>query len=153
MHQAGHQAKSTPTIVSREVRIAPLGLPGTLNRPDGASAMVIFAHGSGSSRLSPRNIRVAEALNRRGIATLLFDLLLPEEEGDRRNVFDIKLLANRLTQAVGWVTGEPDLSHLPIGLFGASTGAAAALAVAARSAIASARRFRAAVALISQAMP
>ncbi len=130
MHQAGHQAKSTPTIVSREVRIAPLGLPGTLNRPDGASAMVIFAHGSGSSRLSPRNIRVAEALNRRGIATLLFDLLLPEEEGDRRNVFDIKLLANRLTQAVGWVTGEPDLSHLPIGLFGASTGAAAALAAA-----------------------
>jgi len=113
-----------------EVQIPPLGLAGTLNRPDGARAMVIFAHGSGSSRFSPRNIRVAEAFNRRGIATLLFDLLLPQEEGDRRNVFDIKLLARRLTQAVGWVSDESDLGNLPIGLFGASTGAAAALVAA-----------------------
>ena len=119
-----------PIIASREVLIPPLGLAGTLNRPDGARAMVIFAHGSGSSRFSPRNNRVAEAFNRRGIATLLFDLLLPEEEGDRRNVFDINLLARRLTQAVLWVVDEPDVGHLPIGLFGASTGAAAALVAA-----------------------
>ncbi len=92
--------------------------------------MVIFAHGSGSSRLSPRNIQVAEALNRRRVATLLFDLLLPEEEGDRRNVFNIELLGQRLIQAVRWVIGEPDVGSLPIGLFGASTGAAAALVAA-----------------------
>lgn len=119
-----------PIIASREVLIPPLGLAGTLNRPDGARAMVIFAHGSGSSRFSPRNNRVAEAFNRQGIATLLFDLLLLEEEGDRRNVFDINLLARRLTQAVLWVADEPDVGHLPIGLFGASTGAAAALVAA-----------------------
>jgi dienelactone hydrolase len=101
-----------------------------LNRPDKARAIVIFAHGSGSSRFSPRNNRVAEAFNRRGIATLLFDLLLPEEEDDRRNVFDIKLLAQRLTEAVRWVVAEPDVGNLPIGLFGASTGAAAALVAA-----------------------
>ena len=122
--------KGQPIVVSREVLIPPLGLPGTLNRPDGARAMVIFAHGSGSSRFSPRNNQVAEAFNRRGIATLLFDLLLPQEEGDRRNVFDIKLLAQRLTQAVRWVTDEPDIGKLLIGLFGASTGAAAALVAA-----------------------
>jgi putative phosphoribosyl transferase len=122
--------KGEPIVVSREVLIPPLGLAGTLNRPDGARAMVIFAHGSGSSRFSSRNIRVAEALNRQGIATLLFDLLLPQEEGDRRNVFDIRLLAQRLTLAVRWVSDEPDVSALPIGLFGASTGAAAALVAA-----------------------
>jgi putative phosphoribosyl transferase len=117
-------------VVSREVWIPPLGLTGTLNRPDGARALVIFAHGSGSSRFSPRNIQVAEALNRRGIATLLFDLLLPQEGDDRENVFDIGLLAQRLKQAVRWVIEEPDVNSLPIGLFGASTGAAAALVAA-----------------------
>lgn len=122
--------KEQPIVVSREVVIPPLGLAGTVNRPDGARAMVVFAHGSGSSRFSPRNIQVAEAFNRRGIATLLFDLLLPQEEGDRRNVFDITLLAQRLTQAVRWVTDEPDIGNLAIGLFGASTGAAAALVAA-----------------------
>ena len=86
--------------------------------------MVIFAHGSGSSQFSPRNIRVAEALNRRGIATLLFDLLLPQEEEDRQNVFDISLLAQRLKQAVRWVIEEPDVNSLPIGLFGAIAAAA-----------------------------
>lgn len=86
--------------------------------------MVIFAHGSGSSRFSSRNIRVAEALNRRGIATLLFDLLLPQEEDDRQNVFDISLLAQRLKQAVRWVIEEPDVNSLPIGLFGAIAAAA-----------------------------
>ena len=122
--------KGAPAIASREAVIPPLGLAGTLNRPEKARAIVIFAHGSGSSRFSPRNNRVAEAFNRRGIATLLFDLLLPEEEDDRRNVFDIKLLAQRLTQAVRWVMAEPDVGRLPIGLFGASTGAAAALVAA-----------------------
>jgi dienelactone hydrolase len=122
--------KGQPIIASRDAVIPPLGLAGTLNRPDKARAIVILAHGSGSSRFSPRNNRVAEAFNRRGIATLLFDLLLPEEEDDRRNVFDIKLLAQRLTEAVRWVVAEPDVGNLPIGLFGASTGAAAALVAA-----------------------
>jgi pimeloyl-ACP methyl ester carboxylesterase len=124
------KSESQPVVVSREVWIPPLGLAGTLNRPDGARALVIFAHGSGSSQFSPRNIRVAEALNRRGIATLLFDLLLPQEEDDRQNVFDIALLAQRLKQAVRRVIEEPDVHSLPIGLFGASTGAAAALVAA-----------------------
>jgi putative phosphoribosyl transferase len=115
---------------SRDVEIPPLGLAGTVRHPAGARAMVIFAHGSGSSRLSPRNVRVADALNRRRIATLLFDLLSLEEEGDRRNVFDIELLGQRLIQAVHWVICEPDVGTLPIGLFGASTGAAAALVAA-----------------------
>ena len=128
--RANGKGKKKAAIVSREILIPPLNLAGTLNRPEGARAMVIFAHGSGSSRFSPRNERVAEAFNRRGIATLLFDLLLPEEEADRRNVFDIKLLAQRLTQAVRWAMDEPDVGNLPVGLFGASTGAAAALVAA-----------------------
>lgn len=114
----------------REVRIPPLGLPGTLEYPAGARALVIFAHGSGSSRFSPRNIQVAQGLNHRHIATLLFDLLLPDEENDRRNVFDIGLLGQRLLDAVHWITGQPDTGKLRIGLFGASTGAAAALVAA-----------------------
>jgi putative phosphoribosyl transferase len=117
-------------LISREVLIPPHGLAGTLNRPGGARALVIFAHGSGSSQFSPRNIRVAEALNHRRIATLLLDLLLPQEEEDQQNVFDISLLAQRLKQAVRWVIDEPDVNSLPIGLFGASTGAAAALVAA-----------------------
>jgi putative phosphoribosyl transferase len=115
---------------SREVLIPPLGLAGTLRHPAGARALVIFAHGSGSSRFSPRNVQVAQALNRRRIATLLFDLLLPEEENDRRNVFDIELLGQRLIHAVRWIIAEPDVGILPVGLFGASTGAAAALVAA-----------------------
>jgi putative phosphoribosyl transferase len=119
--------KVHPAIVSRDVQIPPLGLAGTLRYPAKARALVIFAHGSGSSRFSPRNVQVAEGLNRRRIATLLFDLLLPEEESDRSNVFDIELLGQRLIDAVRWITGEPDVGMLPVGLFGASTGAAAAL--------------------------
>jgi putative phosphoribosyl transferase len=115
---------------SRDVQIPPLDLAGTLRHPAGARALVIFAHGSGSSRFSPRNVQVAEGLNRRGIATLLFDLLLPEEESDRRNVFDINLLGQRLVDAVRWIVEQPDVSILPVGLFGASTGAAAALVAA-----------------------
>ena len=96
-----------------------------------AYALVVFAHGSGSSRLSPRIRAVASAPKRRGIATLLFDLLTPAEEANRRNVFNIPFLADRLVDAVDWLDKQPDLARLPLGLFGASTGAAAALVAAA----------------------
>jgi len=119
-------------INRREVTIGPLRLPGDLHVPMNAGALIVFAHGSGSSRLSPRNRAVARAFNERGMATLLFDLLDPAEERDRRNVFDIPLLAERLITAVRWVEHEADLARLPLGLFGASTGAAAALVAAAR---------------------
>jgi len=119
-------------IKSEEVQIAPLDLPGTLAIPDGASALVIFAHGSGSSRHSPRNQMVARALNEHGIATLLFDLLTAEEEADRTNVFDVPVLSDRLVEAVQGVGERDDTQTLKIGLFGASTGAAAALVAAAR---------------------
>jgi len=119
-------------LAVRDVRIAPIGLAGTVHVPKAAYALVAFAHGSGSSRLSPRNMAVASALNARGIATLLFDLLTPEEEADRGNVFDISLLAARLVDAVRWMDGQPAVAKLPLGLFGASTGAAAALVAAAR---------------------
>ncbi len=115
-----------------DVRIPPIGLAGTLQVPKGAYALVAFAHGSGSSRLSPRNMAVASALNAHGIATLLFDLLTPAEEADRANVFDIPLLADRLVDAVRWLAGQPSVAKLPLGLFGASTGAAAALVAAAK---------------------
>ncbi len=131
--QAGaNSGKSGKLVVAskREVRIPPLGLAGVLSRPTNSRALVIFAHGSGSSRFSPRNVLVADGLNRRRIATLLFDLLLPGEDEDRRNVFDVRLLAQRLIDAVSWVEGEADVEGLPIGLFGASTGAAAALIAA-----------------------
>jgi putative phosphoribosyl transferase len=118
--------------IAREVRIPPLGLTGTLRIPAGAKALVAFAHGSGSSRLSPRNQAVAGALNKHGMSTLLFDLLSPEEEADRANVFDIPLLAGRVVDAVDWCGREPLASAFPLGLFGASTGAAAALVAAAR---------------------
>jgi putative phosphoribosyl transferase len=120
-----------PAII-REVQIPPMGLPGTVHVPSDAYAAVAFAHGSGSSRLSPRNIAVAQALNARGIATLLFDLLTPQEESDRNNVFDISLLAARLVDAARWLDGEPQIGALSLGLFGASTGAAAAIVAAAR---------------------
>ena len=115
-----------------EVRISPIGLVGTVHVPKQAYALVAFAHGSGSSRLSPRNMAVAGALNARGIATLLFDLLTLEEEADRGNVFDISLLADRLVDAVRWLQRQSSVAELPLGLFGASTGAAAALVAAAR---------------------
>jgi pimeloyl-ACP methyl ester carboxylesterase len=95
------------------------------------TGLVIFAHGSGSSRLSPRNQFVAGQLQARGLATLLFDLLTDEEARDRRNVFDIPLLALRLGAALEWQLTRPDIARLPAGLFGASTGAAAALVAAA----------------------
>lgn len=116
---------------AREVEIGPQQLPGTVTVPANARALIVFAHGSGSSRMSPRNRAVAEALNQQGMATLLFDLLTPEEERDRANVFDIPLLAERLVEAVRWIDGEGGFGWLPLGLFGASTGAAAALVAAA----------------------
>ena len=117
---------------TREVLIPPLGLGGTLSVLRGASALVTFAHGSGSSRFSPRNKIVAEALNESGMATLLFDLLTTQEESDRANVFDIMLLAGRLVGAVHWLDRHPKFHQMAFGLFGASTGSAAALVAASR---------------------
>ena len=115
----------------REVEIGPLALKGLLGAPEKASALVVFAHGSGSGRLSPRNNYVAEALRKSGLATLLLDLLTPEEEVRRSNVFDISLLATRLSLATAWAREQAEISRLPIGYFGASTGAGAALVAAA----------------------
>ncbi|MFE9723584.1 phosphoribosyltransferase family protein [Streptomyces sp. NPDC005794] len=103
-------------------------LPGDLALPGDAEAVVVFAHGSGSSRHSPRNRSVATALNRAGLGTLLFDLLTPGEEVYRANVFDIGLLAGRLADTTSWLRRRVSL---PVGSFGASTGAAAALRAAA----------------------
>ena len=107
-------------------------LMATLRVPAEPRGLVIFAHGSGSSRHSPRNVQVALELGRAGFATLLMDLLTETEGGDRANVFDTRLLADRLVAGTGWVQAEPSLHELPIGYFGASTGAAAALRAAAR---------------------
>jgi putative phosphoribosyl transferase len=106
-------------------------LEGRLAGPPGAAGVVLFAHGSGSSRHSPRNRYVARTLNDAGLATLLFDLLTPEEAENRSNVFDIPLLAERLVGATAWVTAQPETGGAAIGYFGASTGAAAALWAAA----------------------
>jgi putative phosphoribosyl transferase len=117
------------------VDAAGVQLAGMLTVPSAANGLVVFAHGSGSSRTSPRNVAVAEALGRRDFATLLFDLLTEaEDELDRRTAslrFDIGLLAGRLTGALDWVGRQPMPGPLPVGLFGASTGAAAALTTAA----------------------
>jgi len=115
-----------------DVTLGGLRLPGSLQLPLGpVRGLVVFAHGSGSSRHSPRNRFVADELCKRGCATLLFDLLTDEEALDRRNVFDIPLLAGRLREAIAWQAGVREIADLPTGLFGASTGAAAALVAAA----------------------
>nr|WP_245280140.1 alpha/beta family hydrolase [Hyphomicrobium sp. 99] len=116
----------------REIEILPRRLGGFLAVPKAAMGVVVFVHGSGSSRFSPRNTSVSHALNRAGLATLLFDLLLPEEAEDRQNVFDIPLLVGRVEESLDWIQAEEAVAHLPVGLFGASTGAAAALMAAAR---------------------
>jgi dienelactone hydrolase len=118
---------------SREVSI-PVGritLSGTLTLPAAPRGIVLFAHGSGSSRQSPRNRFVADVLVDAGVATLLFDLLTPAEDRSDETRFDIPLLTTRLTGATAWLATEPALAALPIGYFGASTGAAAALDAAA----------------------
>ena len=103
--------------------------------PADARGLVLFAHGSGSGRFSPRNRQVASGLHDAGLATLLLDLLLPEEDARDRDTgeyrFDVALLGGRLGVATRWAEGDPDVSELPIGYFGASTGAAAALIAAA----------------------
>ena len=115
----------------REIAIPPLGLIGDLMVPNNPRGIILFAHGSGSSRHSPRNRFVADQLNASGFATLLLDLLTPAEAEDRANVFDIPLLAERVIEAAMWIGSEPDIEELPLGLFGASTGAGAALQAAA----------------------
>lgn len=128
----GHAA-----VHARSVRIEADGvmLDGDLSTPAAGIGLVIFAHGSGSSRHSRRNIAVAVSLQHRGLATLLLDLLTPEEEAvDARTAhirFDIPLLASRLVAAARWASAQPDLRELPIGFFGASTGGGAALIAAA----------------------
>jgi putative phosphoribosyl transferase len=125
-------------MTTRPIHRIPAGeteLEGDLTVPDRATGVVLFAHGSGSSRHSPRNRRVAAALTGRGLATLLADLLTPGEEiRDARTRdlrFDIGLLADRLGEMIDWLGAQPATRDLPVGLFGASTGAAAALVAAA----------------------
>jgi putative phosphoribosyl transferase len=121
------------TVLDDEVDldIGPVRLGGHLRVPEGACGVVVFAHGSGSSRHSRRNQLVASALDDAGLATLLFDLLSPVEEHDRANVFDIGLLGERLLAVSRWIDRQAGISDLPVGYFGASTGAGAALWAAA----------------------
>lgn len=114
----------------REVKLGDLGLRAFLGVPEGAGSVVIFAHGSGSGRMSPRNNYVAQRLRQAGLATLLLDLLTSDEEGNRRNVFDIALLAARLRIAVDWAERNSDTAHLRPCYFGASTGGGAAIRAA-----------------------
>ncbi len=125
------EAGQSCLIPPKRVLIGPQALEGELVLPPHAQALIAFAHGSGSSRRSPRNLQVAHALNELQLGTLLFDLLRPEEALDRNNVFDIDLLGRRVTDAIEWLDRRPSLAALPLGLFGASTGAAAALVAAA----------------------
>jgi pimeloyl-ACP methyl ester carboxylesterase len=106
-------------------------MEGVLAAPPNAAGMVLFAHGSGSSRLSPRNNFVAAELRKAGLGTLLMDLLTRDEDRDYETRFAITLLAERLADAVSWLREQPSVGLLPVGLFGASTGAAAALQIAA----------------------
>ncbi|MGA1618224.1 MAG: alpha/beta hydrolase [Planctomycetia bacterium] len=128
----------THTISTFDVEIptsslagTPSHLPGRLCLPESAIGLVLFAHGSGSSRRSPRNAHVAEVLQEGWIGTLLFDLLTEQEATERVNVFDISLLADRLGDAIRFVREHEQTAGLPLGLFGASTGAAAAIVAAA----------------------
>ncbi|MER7462171.1 alpha/beta family hydrolase [Streptomyces sp. NPDC097981] len=124
------QTVRQPPTTTEEVAVTAAGLrlAGDLTLPPAARSVVVFAHGSGSSRHSPRNRQVATALNRAGLGTLLFDLLTPAEEADRANVFDIGTLTARLSEATTWLGTR---TAAPVAYFGASTGAAAALAAAA----------------------
>lgn len=124
------RAAHGPVVQDADVRIPVadgVALAGRLAVPEGAIGIVLFAHGSGSSRHSPRNRAVAGALNRARLGTLLFDLLTEAEAVDRAHVFDTPLLAGRLARATEWLAGRPESEGLPLGYFGASTGAAAAL--------------------------
>lgn len=127
----GREPAAAPAAVPVAIEVGPLWLEGDLSVPANAEGVVVFAHGSGSSRRSPRNRAVAAALVADGLATLLFELLTPEEEPRRDLVFDVELLAERLVAATRWLRGTPEAGGLHIGYFGASTGAAAALWAAA----------------------
>ncbi len=116
------------------IPVGKVSLPGTASLPEGAAGIVAFAHGSGSSRHSPRNRYVAEVLHAHGIATLLFDLLTPQEDRAYETRFDIDLLTERLLAALAWLEASAETKNLKIGCFGASTGAAAALRAAAQHA-------------------
>lgn len=126
---------ATPRRTSVQIRVGPARLDGDLVIPERAEGLVVFAHGSGSSRFSERNRSVAHVLEHGGFATLLLDLLTPDEEvvdlRTRQYRFDIDRLGNRVVAAIDWAGGDPSLAELPIGCFGASTGAAAALIAAA----------------------
>ena len=131
-------AKESITVHSDvDIALGPLRLQGILGGMGGEQGIVVFAHGSGSGRRSPRNQFVATVLNEAGFATLLFDLLTAEEEERERYTrhlrFDIGLLAERLFATTLWIKAQPSLKSLPIGYFGASTGAAAALVVAGKT--------------------
>jgi dienelactone hydrolase len=137
-HGVWGRERATAKMPATRTLQLPLGqveLPGDLAIPDAARGVVLFAHGSGSSRLSPRNRQIAAALQHAGLATMLLDLLTEEEErADRRGArlrFDIELLGERLTQVVDWLGSDHQTAALPLGVFGASTGAGAALIAAA----------------------
>lgn len=125
---ASHQGD--PASWTAEIPVGEVRLAADLTVPARPTGWVVFAHGSGSSRRSPRNVEVARVLNEAGVATMLFDLLTQEEELDRHNVFDIELLTTRLVSATRWLSAQPSARGLPIAYFGASTGAAAALLAA-----------------------
>src|SRR6266576_122152 len=132
-----HSAKTAPARARDvQIRSGTVVLQGDLSIPAGAQGVVLFAHGSGSSRHSPRNQFVARTIREAGVGTLLFDLLTQEEEAvdlsTRHLRFDIGLLAERLVDATDWIKGKPDTAHLRVGYFGSSTGGGAALVAAAR---------------------
>jgi putative phosphoribosyl transferase len=131
--RAGAHPRGTGGDHEVSISAGTLALPGTLGIPASPGGLVVFAHGSGSSRLSPRNLQVAGALQRAGLATLLFDLLTEREARDRANVFDIPLLGERLLAASRFAAGHRSTAALGVGYFGASTGAAAALWAAAEA--------------------
>ncbi len=127
------QWRTTQDVI---IFLGSISLRGTLQLPAESSGLILFAHGSGSSRFSPRNRFVAQIMHEARLGTLLFDLLTPEEETidlqTRHLRFDIPLLARRLVAVTGWIKNQPETTHLPLGYFGASTGAAAALIAAAK---------------------
>jgi putative phosphoribosyl transferase len=136
MHpRAGEPLAADGDRINADVVIesGPLSLPGRICIPARSRGIVVFAHGSGSSRFSPRNVSVANALNGAGLGTLLFDLLTDYEADHRATIFDIELLASRIALATSWVQEQDFAEGRKIGLFGASTGAAAALVAAARN--------------------
>jgi len=122
---------TSKTSTLESIPAGPVNVEGMLELPADAKSIVLFAHGSGSSRHSKRNTYVARVLQQHGIGTLLMDLLTPEEDADYPKRFDIPLLTHRLLAATQWIKNDNRTSHLPIGYFGASTGAAAAIQAAA----------------------